>query len=154
METNDHISSLLKKLGFNEKHIKHYLIKYLEKVEEVISLKREKRIRLTKELHTCDYDIKSIAEETGISRTTFYSYDNLLKKYVELSHEEDYKDDPNRIIKELKETIRCLQEENRLMAVRDCKEMILKKENDDLKQLVQDRDKTIERLRRTIMKVN
>ncbi|WP_037277272.1 hypothetical protein, partial [Ruminococcus albus] len=88
----------------------------------------------------------------GISRTTFYSYDGLLQKYVELSHDEDYRDDLYEQIKTLKEKVHRLQEEKTLMAKRDCQELLLRAENKRLKEQLADRDKTIYSLRCTIIR--
>ena len=154
MDTNESVKRKLKHLGIDETSLKKNLVNYLEQIESVLSSKRERRRQLEEELDNCDYDVKSIAQETGISRTTFYSYDKLLQKYVELSHEEDYKNDPYLQIKNLKKTIKRLQDDISLMSERDCKELLLKKENDRLKQLNLDKDRTIAELRRKLIKAN
>lgn len=132
--------------------LKKNLVKYLVQIEGVLEQKRTRRATLHQELADSDYTVKSIAQETGISRTTFYSYDGLLQKYVELSHDEDYRYDPYEQIKSLKETVRRLQEEKALMAKRDCQELLLRSENKRLKEQLADRDKTINSLRSTVIR--
>lgn len=94
MEASERVNAILKKLGVDATDLKKNLVKYLVQIEEVLEQKRTRRATLHQELADSDYTVKSIAQETGISRTTFYSYDGLLQKYVELSHDEDYRDDP------------------------------------------------------------
>lgn len=152
MEASERVNAILKKLGVDATDLKKNLVKYLVQIEEVLEQKRTRRATLHQELADSDYTVKSIAQETGISRTTFYSYDGLLQKYVELSHDEDYRDDPYEQIKSLKETVRRLQEEKALMARRDCKELLLRAENKRLKEQLDDRDKTINSLRSAVIR--
>ncbi len=152
MEASERVNAILKKLGVDATDLKKNLVKYLVQIEEVLEQKRTRRATLHQELADSDYTVKSIAQETGISRTTFYSYDGLLQKYVELSHDEDYRDDPYEQIKSLKETVRRLQEEKALMARRDCKELLLRAENKRLKEQLADRDKTINSLRSAVIR--
>jgi transposase-like protein len=152
MEASERINIILKKLDIDATTLKKNLVKYLVQIEEVLEQKRTRRRELLKELTESDYTVKSIAQETGISRTTFYSYDGLLQKYVELSHDEDYRDDLYEQIKSLKEKVHRLQEEKTLMAKRDCQELLLRAENKLLKEQLADRDKTINSLRCTIIR--
>lgn len=152
MEASERVNAILKKLGVDATDLKKNLVKYLVQIEEVLEQKRTRRATLHQELADSDYTVKSIAQETGISRTTFYSYDGLLQKYVELSHDEDYRDDPYEQIKSLKETVRRLQEEKALMARRDCQELLLRAENKRLKEQLADRDKTINSLRSAVIR--
>ena len=152
MEASERINIILKKLDIDATTLKKNLVKYLVQIEEVLEQKRTRRRELLKELTESDYTIKSIAQETDISRTTFYSYDGLLQKYVELSHDEDYRDDLYEQIKSLKEKVHRLQEEKTLMAKRDCQELLLRAENKRLKEQLADRDKTINSLRCTIIR--
>ena len=152
MEASERINIILKKLDIDATTLKKNLVKYLVQIEEVLEQKRTRRRELLKELTESDYTVKSIAQETGISRTTFYSYDGLLQKYVELSHDEDYRDDIYEQIKSLKEKVHRLQEEKTLMAKRDCQELLLRAENKRLKEQLADRDKTINSLRCTIIR--
>lgn len=152
MEVSERVNAILKKLGVDATDLKKNLVKYLVQIEEVLEQKRPRRATLYQELADSNYTVKSIAQETGISRTTFYSYDGLLQKYVELSHDEDYRDDPYEQIKSLKETVRRLQEEKALMARRDCKELLLRAENKRLKEQLADRDKTINSLRSAVIR--
>lgn len=152
MEASERINIILKKLDIDATTLKKNLVKYLVQIEEVLEQKRTRRRELLKELTESDYTVKSIAQETGISRTTFYSYVGLLQKYVELSHDEDYRDDLYEQIKSLKEKVHRLQEEKTLMAKRDCQELLLRAENKRLKEQLADRDKTINSLRCTIIR--
>ncbi|MCC3351800.1 hypothetical protein [Ruminococcus albus] len=152
MEASERINIILKKLDIDATTLKKNLVKYLVQIEEVLEQKRIRRRELLKELTESDYTVKNIAQETGISRTTFYSYDGLLQKYVELSHDEDYRDDLYEQIKTLKEKVHRLQEEKTLMAKRDCQELLLRAENKRLKEQLADRDKTIYSLRCTIIR--
>ena len=152
METSERVNKMLKKLDVDAALLKKNLVCYLMQIEEILEEKRSRKEILFQELNNNNYTVKSIAQETGISRTTFYSYGGLLQKYVDLSHEEDYKDDPYEQIKSLKETLRRLQQENVLMAQRDCRELLLLAENKRLKEQLADRDKTINSLRSTILR--
>lgn len=152
MEASERVNAILKKLGVDATDLKKNLVKYLVQIEEVLEQKRTRRATLHQELADSDYTVKSIAQETGISRTTFYSYDGLLQKYVELSHDEDYRDDPYEQIKSLKETVRRIQEEKALMARRDCQELLLRAENKRLKEQLAERDKTINSLRSVVIR--
>lgn len=151
MEVDERIKKKLRKLGVDIESLKPYLVNHLRSVEENISTRNENRNNAIEFICQNNYDVKSIAEATGISRTTFYNYDRLLQRYVELSHEDDYKDDPCEQIRELRDTVRMLQEEKALMEQRDCRELQLKAENALLKQQIADRDKTINNLRKRIM---
>ena len=150
METSDRVNSILRKMNVDAALLKKNLVKYLLQIEEILGQKRSRRATLLQELNSIDYTIKSIAQETGISRTTFYSYNGLLQKYVELSHDEDYEDSPYEQINQLKKTVRKLQEEKDLMATRDCQELLLQAENKRLKEQLADRDKTIDNLRNAL----
>lgn len=152
MEASERVNAILKKMDVDATDLKKNLVKYLVQIEGVLEQKRTRRATLHQELADSDYTVKSIAQETGISRTTFYSYDGLLQKYVELSHDEDYRYDPYEQIKSLKETVRRLQEEKALMAKRDCQELLLRSENKRLKEQLADRDKTINSLRSTVIR--
>ena len=103
MEASERVNAILKKMDVDATDLKKNLVKYLVQIEGVLEQKRTRRATLHQELADSDYTVKSIAQETGISRTTFYSYDGLLQKYVELSHDEDYRYDPYEQIKSLKE---------------------------------------------------
>lgn len=151
MEINYSIKKKLRILGVDIESLKPYLVKHLQKVEEEICTRNDNRSLAMETLRQNDYDVKSIAEATGISRTTFYNYDRLLQRYVELSHENDYKDDLHAQIRNLRETVRMLQEEKALMEQRDCRELQIKAENTRLKQQIADRDKTINNLRKRIV---
>ena len=152
MEASERVNAILKKMDVDATDLKKNLVKYLVQIEGVLEQKRTRRATLHQELADSDYTVKSIAQETGISRTTFYSYDGLLQKYVELSHDEDYRYDPYEQIKSLKETVRRLQEEKALMAKRDCQELLLRSENKRLKEQLADRDKTINSLRSAVIR--
>lgn len=151
MEIDDCVKKKLNRLGVDIKSLKPYLIKHLYCIEEEICVRNSKRNEAIKMFQENGYDVKSIAEATGISRTTFYNYDKLLQRYVEISHDDDYKTDPYIQIRELRENIRSLQEEKKLMEQRDCKELQIRAENDRLKQQIAERDKTINILRKRII---
>ncbi len=148
MEIDDAIKSKLNLLGVDSSLLKPYLINYLRTIEEEIQSRHNNRNLARQTLGENDYDVKTIAENTGISRTTFYNYNRILQRYVELSHESDYRDDPYFKIKELKEEIHILQEEKRLMEKRDCRELQLLDENAALKRQLAERDKVISNLKK------
>lgn len=150
MEVYDRVKKKLCKLGVDIESLKPYLVKHLHKVEEELGTRNDKRNQAMEAIRQNDYDVKTIAEATGISRTTFYNYDRLLQRYVELSHDDDYKDNPYVQIRELREAVRTLQDEKALMEQRDCRELQMKAENARLKQQIADRDKTINSLRKHI----
>lgn len=108
MGTDERIKKKLRKLGVDMESIKPFLVKHLRVVEEEINSRNESKAAALEALNQSDYDVKSIAENTGISRTTFYNYDRLLQKYVEISHDEDYENDPYIQIREMRDIIRIL----------------------------------------------
>ena len=152
METVERVNKKLEELNVNSNNLKRNIWNYLMSIEDIIHKKSLKKLQLEKELHECDYNVKSIAEELEISRTIFYSYDKLLQRYIQLSHDNDYKSSSDTQIRELRARIRDLEEEKRLMMERDCRELQLKIENEELKKELSGKDKTIRDLHKRLFK--
>lgn len=151
MEKDDRIRQKLKRLDVEMDTLMPNLRKYIDCIEDVIISIRDEKNNALRAYTNCDYDVKSIAKTTGISRTTFYNYDRLLQRYIELSHAEDLKDDLFNRIKKLHETVRILQEEKNLMEQRDCKELLLEEENSQLRQQIVEKNRIINNLRKSMI---
>lgn len=150
MEANEYteiIRQKLDRLNVNMDTLPNFMVNHLINIEQVISGKRIRRDELLQEISRTNYDVKSISEETNISRTTFYSYEQLLKRYVQLSHETDYQADAVEQIRQQKATIKDLKEQIHLMESRDLKELQLESENSMLKKQIAEKNKLIDFLK-------
>ena len=152
MEIDERIRRKLKQLERDMDTLKPFLLQHLRTIEGALSSIAEQRKHEYAMLRLCDYDVLSLAQSTGISRSTFYNYDRLLQRYVVLSHDLDFKDDPIRIATDLREMVHMLREEKALMEKRDCRELQMKDEISRLNQQLADRDKTIDNLRQLLYK--
>lgn len=146
METLDRVKNKLEQLDIDIEQLPDFLVKHLVNIEDVITEKNNRRNELLFEIDKCNYDVSSISEATLISRTTFYSYDHLLKKYVRLSHNIDYRNDTREKIHKQNEIIQNLKEQNHLMRTRDLQELKLQSENSMLKRQIAEKDKIIKSL--------
>lgn len=91
MEIIDIVNKKLQDMGVS--NISDTIKKHLYKIEELISAKDSELNGLSKKMHDCDYDVKSIAEQVGLARATFYKYD-VLQKYVVYSKVQSRKNNP------------------------------------------------------------
>ena len=102
---------------------------------------------LSKKMHDCDYDVKSIAEQVGLARATFYKYD-VLQKYVVYSKVQSRKNNPYAEIERLKQIIQEQKDTISLFEQRDCNMMLLEEKNQQQAKIIQEQNDTIERLKK------
>ena len=95
----------------------------------------------------CDYDVKSIAEQVGLARATFYKYD-VLQKYVVYSKVQSRKNNPYAEIERLKQIIQEQKDTISLFEQRDCNMMLLEEKNQQQAKIIQEQNDTIERLKK------
>lgn len=95
------------------------------------------------------FTVSSIAKEVNCSRTTLYNHNQLLKRYIELSLQNYFTDNPFNVIEENKKTVAKLKEQINLMEVRDIMIEKLKNENRELKKLLSEREKQQIRVEKT-----
>ena len=98
-------------------------------------------------MHDCDYDVKSIAEQVGLARATFYKYD-VLQKYVVYSKVQSRKNNPYAEIERLKQIIQEQKDTISLFEQRDCNMMLLEEKNQQQAKIIQEQNDTIERLKK------
>lgn len=119
---------------------------YLTKIEGIISDNMEKQEIALNELKSLGFSINSISDTTGISRQTFYN-NPMLKKYIEFSIEEFNKENTYSKIKELKESMSEILEENTKMKYRDLSIELLKHDLEDTKTALKQKDREIAQLK-------
>ena len=122
---NETIKEKLLLLEVNINKLTKKQLDYLIKIEELISDNMEKQEIVLNKLKSLGFSINSISDITGISRQTFYN-NPILKKYIELSIEEFNKENIYSKIKELKESMNEILEENTKMKYRDLRVELLK----------------------------
>lgn len=147
MEENLIIEKKLTSMGVDYTQVKPFLFKYLIEIENIIQQKEQDVVNARTILSRSVYTVKSIADELGKSRTTFYSYDKLLQRYVEYSLLESNANNPLQQIETCRETIREMKEKIAFMESRDTREMLLKYQTKYLKDQLKSKDHEIERLR-------
>lgn len=154
MKFEEAIKSKLEMIGVDSEKVKPFQAKYLEEIETIIQAKETMLKEVSNSIKGCTYSVKSIASEIGMSRTTFYSYERLLQKYVEVSIELSAKYNPYKEIEGLKEDVQSLRERVLLMESRDVNVLLLKHENMKLKKTINDKNKEIDRLRSRIVELS
>lgn len=127
MEIIDIVNKKLQDMGVS--NISDTIKKHLYKIEELISAKDSELNGLSKKMHDCDYDVKSIAEQVGLARATFYN-----NPYAEIER-------LKQIIQEQKDTISLFEQ-------RDCNMMLLEEKNQQQAKIIQEQNDTIERLKK------
>ena len=147
MEENLIIEKKLTSMGVDYTQVKPFLFKYLIEIENIIQQKEQDVVNARVILSRSVYTVKSIADELGKSRTTFYSYDKLLQRYVEYSLLESNANNPLQQIETCRETIKEMKEKIAFMESRDTREMLLKFQTKHLKDQLKSKDHEIERLR-------
>ena len=145
MEIIDSVNKKLQDMGVS--NISDTIKKHLYKIEELISAKDSELNGLSKKMHDCDYDVKSIAEQVGLARATFYKYD-VLQKYVVYSKVQSRKNNPYAEIERLKQIIQEQKDTISLFEQRDCNMMLLEEKNQQQAKIIQEQNDTIERLKK------
>lgn len=154
METDKIIKEKLQAMGENPENIKPFLYDYLRQIESIIKQKNEEQKHAADMLSKSVYNVKFIAKTIGMSRTTFYSYDKLLQRYIEYSIQETEKDNPYNQIDELRELIQEQKAKISLMESRDISELLLKHQIKELQNRLSERDKEITRLRARVAELS
>lgn len=145
MEIIDIVNKKLQDMGVS--NISDTIKKHLYKIEELISAKDSELNGLSKKMHDCDDDVKSIAEQVGLARATFYKYD-VLQKYVVYSKVQSRKNNPYAEIERLKQIIQEQKDTISLFEQRDCNMMLLEEKNQQQAKIIQEQNDTIERLKK------
>ena len=145
MEIIDIVNKKLQDMGVS--NISDNTKKHLYKIEELISAKDSELNGLSKKMHDCDHDVKSIAEQVGLARATFYKYD-ILQKYVVYSKVQSRKNNPYAEIERLKQIIQEQKDTISLFEQRDCNMMLLEEKNQQQAKIIQEQNDTIERLKK------
>ncbi len=154
MEQNKIIKEKLAALGEDYDALKPFMKAHLERVETFIQNKRTKQIEALLALREAEYNVSEIAKELEYSRTTLYNHNQLLKRYIEYSIEQDNKKNPVRIAEDIKASKQKLQEQVDLMQNRDVDFELLKHENSVLVDTITEKDKEIERMRIRIQELS
>lgn len=139
------IINKLQELKFDYNSLKPTVQGYLKKIEELIITEIEKQQSSIEILKRNKVNISSIAEELGLSRTTFYN-NSVLKAYIEYSEMSLDESNPIKFTNELKASKSVLQAQVNKMIVRDINSEILINENKELKNSIKEKNKEIKRL--------
>ncbi|WP_283675998.1 hypothetical protein [Clostridium perfringens] len=150
---NETIKEKLLLLEVNINKLTKKQLDYLIKIEELISDNMEKQEIVLNKLKSLGFSINSISDITGISRQTFYN-NPILKKYIELSIEEFNKKNIYSKIKELKESMNEILEENTKMKYRDLRVELLKHDLEDAKTALKQKDREIFQLKQKNMQLS
>ena len=141
METTDIIREKLSQIGEEYAGQKSFMQEYLIKIEEIIQEKEMKKNDAILFLKANSFTVSSIAKEVNCSRTTLYNHNQLLKRYIELSMQQYFADNPFSVIEENKKAVAKLKQQIDLMEVRDIMIEELKNENRELKKLLSEKGK-------------
>ena len=150
---NETIKEKLLLLEVNINKLTKKQLDYLIKIEELISDNMEKQEIVLNKLKSLGFSINSISDITGISRQTFNN-NPILKKYIELSIEEFNKKNIYSKIKELKESMNEILEENTKMKYRDLRVELLKHDLEDAKTALKQKDREIFQLKQKNMQLS
>ena len=154
MEQNKIIKEKLAAIGEDYDALKPFMRAHLERVETFIQDKQTKQIEALTGLREAEYNVSEIAKELEYSRTTLYNHNQLLKRYIEYSIEQDNKKNPLRMIEDVKASKQKLQEQVDLMQNRDVDFELLKHENFVLMDTISEKDQEIERMRLRIQELS
>lgn len=154
MEITENIRLKLSEIGENFDEIKPFLQKYLIKIEEIIEQKTNNQLKAVEVLKTNMFSVLSISKELDCSRTTLYNHNNLLKKYIEHSLSSFNENNPIFIQQKAKDNVVSLKNQLNLLINRDIQIEIIKMENIQLQDLIDDKTTEIERLRARIMELS
>lgn len=133
--------------------LKQFQKDYLYQIEDIIQKKDQILQEIPCLIKSSIYSIKSISQEIGMARTTFYNYSGLLQRYVEYSLTKSEKINPYKEIEKLKQTVQELKSKIFLLETRDIDVLLLKKENKQLKSTIKEKNKEIERLRGRVIEL-
>ncbi|WP_113675762.1 hypothetical protein [Vallitalea guaymasensis] len=136
----------LEELNEDPNAIKPFMMKYLEAIEQVFQdfeIEYEAAIRT---LGLNKLKIKNIASKLGISRTTMYNHDQLIKQYIDISTTLFHKSNPLYKNESYKQQIIMLKNELDLMYERDVITEIQRQEIQTLAIKLNKKNKTVERL--------
>lgn len=130
----------------------------LAELEALIQKKKAEQDEALAVLDGIDFSVKGIAEELDLSRTTLYSDEQLLRRYLEYSSAKVIAENPlqakNREIERLQEEKRSLQNKVELMQIRDVDTQIAKEQTKNLANLIKGKDAEIERLNERLRAVS
>lgn len=151
MELDDVIKEKLIEMELDPEKIKENLMKYLRSIEQLIQEKDSYWKQVLSDIENTKYTVKSVADELKISRTTFYSYDNLLQKYVQHSIEKSKKRNPYNVIQNLEESHKLINSRIKLMEQRDVDVLLLENENELLRNQLKEKNKEVENLKEELI---
>lgn len=78
------IKEKINRMGYSYNDIAPNTLKWLERIEQIIKMKDSLYAQGVDFIKSSKYDLKSIAEALGCSRTTLYNH-NILKDYINFS---------------------------------------------------------------------
>lgn len=153
MAANDTvIRQKLEDIGESYDGLKLFIQDYLQKIETVAQSYHDNLTIAQKILRGPDFTVAYVAKALGISRTTFYSYNHLLQRYVEHTQELFEQDNPCKLMKSLVDANMLLKEKVALMETRDVRELLLLNENNCLRETIKEKNAEIDRLRTQLFK--
>ena len=139
-------------MGVSYDSLKPRLKDYLIQIETVIEAKQNERKNAITTLQS-SFNLKSIADSTAISRTTYYNND-ILKKYIEHSLGIIDNENPYELVDKLKKEKSMLQEQIDKYVSRDVDIQILKHEKKELALKVKEDTAEIQRLHERINRLS
>lgn len=128
-EVSLRVEKKLRKLGVNISKVPEFLLEWMKRIETYVVEQENNYYEGVQLIKGAKISIKAIADNLGCSRTTFYSYDKLLQRYVELSANEFEKKKTPLNSEKLNEKIRTLENQVQKMIVRDVEMGVLRSEN-------------------------
>lgn len=146
MENYEIIKQKLETIGEDPIFLKPFMMDYIIKIENIISIMTQAQKDAIKELKSNNLSASYIANELNISRTTLYNHNQLLKRYIDHSERLFSEDNPFIAYENLKVDKGNLQEQISLMQDRDISIEILKYEKSELINKLKEKDTEIERL--------
>ena len=152
MEIENNVKKKLAEMGVPYDSLKPKIKDYLNQIESVIEAKRTERSDAINALQG-SLNLKSIADATAISRTTYYNND-ILKKYIDHSLGKIDSENPYEMIEKLKKDKVALQEQIDQFISRDVDIQILKHEKKELAAKVKEDAAEIQRLHERINRLS
>jgi len=144
-EIEQNVINKLREMNIDYTSLKTTIQNYLKKIEEIISTEHKIQEESINLLRKNKVNVSSIADELGLSRTTFYN-NTILKAYIEFSETLFDENNPITAFNNLKASKNALQAQLNLMIERDVKSEITLAENKQLQQTIRDKNKEIKRL--------
>lgn len=149
----DNIKNKLTLLNIDINKIPKKQLEYLIKIETLLIEQTRRQEFALSELKELGFSINSVSDSTGISRQTFYN-NPILKQYVEYSINLFNENNVYFKIKELKESLADVLDENTKMKYRDLNFELLKHDLEDIQILLKQKDKEISQLRKKNIDLN